>query len=344
MAHQFCNLITDIPGLRIGSAEDASAATGVTVILPDRPVTAAADVRGGGPGTRDIDALSLSSTVDEIHALVLSGGSGLGLGAATGVQTWLAERGIGFPVGSARVPIVPQAILFDLLNGGDKGWGTAPLYERLARSACDAAATGFALGSAGAGFGATTATLRGGLGSASEMLDGGMIVGAIVAANPVGSVIVGNSPHFWAAPFEQGKEFGGLRPAHPYPADALALRLKGVAARSNTTLGVVATNVCLDKRQLQRIAIMAQTGLARAIYPVHTPLDGDVVFALSTGEIALPDPIAALTRLGAAAANTLARAVARGIYHASPAPSFWTGPPAYATRFPSNASRAEGQP
>ena len=168
---------------------------------------------------------------------MLSGGSGLGLGAATGVQTWLAERGIGFPVGSARVPIVPQAILFDLLNGGDKGWGTAPLYERLARSACDAAATGFALGSAGAGFGATTATLRGGLGSASEMLDGGMIVGAIVAANPVGSVIVGDSPHFWAAPFEQGKEFGGLRPAHPYPADALALRLKGVAARSNTTLG-----------------------------------------------------------------------------------------------------------
>ena len=229
---------------------------------------------------------------------------------------------------------MPQAILFDLLNGGDKGWGTAPLYERLARSACDAAATCFALGSAGAGLGATTATLRGGLGSASEMLDGGMIVGAIVAANPVGSAIVGNSPHFWAAPFEQGEEFGGLGPARPYPADALALRLKGVAARSNTTLGVVATNVCLDKRQLQRIAIMAQTGLARAIYPVHTPLDGDVVFALSTGEIALPDPIAALTRLGAAAANTLARAVARGIYHASPAPSFWTGPPAYATLFP----------
>ncbi len=213
------NLITDVPGLRVGNADNARLMSGVTVLLADRPMTAAVDVRGGGPGTRETDVLGLAGTVTEAHAIVLSGGSAFGLGAATGVQCWLAERGLGFAVGSARVPIVPQAILFDLLNGGDKDWGTSPPYEQLGRDACAAARHDFALGSAGAGYGAACANLRGGLGSASEFLDGGAVVGAVVAVNPLGTVTLGDTPHFWAATFERGSEFGGLGVPQPLPSN-----------------------------------------------------------------------------------------------------------------------------
>lgn len=326
------NLITDVPGLRVGNAHDERLASGVTVLLPDAPAVAAVDVRGGGPGTRESDALGLAGTVNEVHGLVLSGGSAFGLAAATGVQSWLRERGIGFSVGSARVPIVPQAILFDLLNGGDKGWGPSPPYERLAQEACAAAGRSFALGSAGAGYGATTATLRGGLGSASELLGGGLVIGALAAVNSLGSVTVGDTSHFWAAPFEQDGEFGGCGLPAPWPADATEPRLKG-GAPQNTTLAIVATNALLTKPEAYRLAVMAQTGLARAIYPVHSPLDGDVVYALATGHVALPDTTRSLALLGAAAANALARAIARGIYEAAPAPAFWTGPPAWRARF-----------
>ncbi len=327
------NIITDVPGLKVGNAEDRRAFTGVTVVLPEAPCTAAIDIRGGGPGTRDSGALGLAGTVEQIHAIVLSGGSGFGLAAATGVQSWLARRNIGFEIGAARVPIVPQAVLFDLLNGGEKSWKDNPPYETLGREACESAARGpFTLGSAGAGFGATTATLRGGLGSASEAIEGGLVVGALVAVNAVGTATVGDTPHFWAAPFEREHEFGGHGLPSPMPADAQTLRLKGAPAE-NTTLAVVATNARLDKRAAHRLAVMAQTGLARAIYPVHTPLDGDTVFAMSTGEIALSDPVNDLARLGAVAGNTMARAVARGVYEAAPAPSGWTGPPAYRSRF-----------
>jgi len=326
------NLITDVPGLRVGNADDPTIASGVTVLIPDATAVAAVDVRGGGPGTRDTDALGLAGTVNEVHAIVLSGGSAFGLAAATGAQSWLVERGIGFQIGAARVPIVPQAIMFDLLNGGDRNWGPAPPYERLARAACDAASTNFRLGSAGAGFGATTAVSRGGLGSTSYDLGGGLMVGALVAANPVGSVTIGDSKHFWAAPFELNCEFG----AHGWPSslaqNALQPRLKG-GPLQNTTIAIVATNARLTKPEAHRLAIMAQTGLARAIYPVHTPLDGDVVFAIATGEMALPDPIYSLSRLGSAAANALARAVARGIYEAAAASPSWMGPPAWQTRF-----------
>lgn len=326
------NLITDVDGLRVGNAHDARVATGVTVLLPPPGTVAAIDIRGGGPGTRDVDALALTGTVDAVHGIVLSGGSAFGLAAATGVQGWLAERGIGFEVRGARVPIVPQAILFDLLNGGDKAWGPSPPYEGLARAACAAAGETFDLGSAGAGFGATTATVRGGLGSASEDLGAGLVVAALVAVNPVGSVTIGSGPHFWAAPFEQGGELGGLGWPSEWPVDALAPRLKGGEPQS-TTLAVVATNARLDKRQTHRLAVMAQTGLARAIYPVHTPLDGDVVFALATGRSAVSDPLHGLARLGTAAANVLARAVARGVLAAAPAGAGWTGPPAWCERF-----------
>ena len=331
------NLITDVAGLSVGNADDVRLASGVSVLIPDRPAVAAVDVRGGGPGTRETDALSLAGSVEEVHAVVLAGGSAFGLSAATGVQSVLRERGIGFDVGGQRVPIVPQAILFDLLNGGDKDWGPSPPYERLARAACEAARRDFALGSAGAGYGATTATFRGGLGSASFVLEGGLVVGALVAANPVGSVTVGDTQHFWAAPFEQEGEFGGLGLPSPIPADAARPRLKG-GPQQNTTIAIVATNARLTKPEAHRLAVMAQTGLARAILPVHTPLDGDTVFALATGEVALTGGARGLARLGSAAADTLARAIARAIYEAAAAPPFWTGPPAWRTRFPGGAA------
>lgn len=326
------NLITDVPGLRIGNSEDTRAISGVTVLLADRPLVMAVDIRGGGPGTRDTDAIGLSGAVEEAHGIVLSGGSAFGLSAATGVQAWLAERGIGFVIRSACVPIVPQAILFDLLNGGDKSWGPTPPYEGLGYRACDAAGAEFALGSAGAGFGATTANLRGGLGSASEHLANGLIVGALVAVNAVGAVTIGETKHFLAAPLEKDHELGGLGWPAKWPADANIPRLKG-GAPLNTTLAIIATNAKLDRRAAHRLAVMAQAGLARAIYPVHTPLDGDVVFAVATGDRALADPVRDLALLGAHAANTLARAVARGVYEADAAPSGWSGPPAYRTRF-----------
>lgn len=327
------NLITDVPGIRIGHAEDASVCSGVTVLLSDNPLIAAVDVRGGGPGTRETDAIALTGSVDEAHAIVISGGSAFGLSAATGVQSWLAERGIGFRLGDAHVPIVPQAVLFDLLNGGDKAWGKSPPYERLAREACDNADDEFPCGSIGAGFGATTATIRGGLGSASQVLDGGLVVGAIVAVNAVGTATIGDTAHFWAAPFERGGEFGGLGLPAKWSEQHLEARLKG-ANRQATTLAIVATNARLSKREAHRLGVMAQGGLVRALYPAHSPLDGDAVFSVATGDVPLTDPIYGLAVLGIAAANVLARAIARGVYEAAPAPPSWRGPPAYRTRFP----------
>lgn len=326
------NLITDVPGLAVGNAHDAALCSGVTVLLADKPMIATVDVRGGGPGTRETDALSLGGMVDEVHGLVLSGGSAFGLAAATGVQGWLVERGIGYLAAGKRVPIVAQAVLFDLANGGDKAWGPSPPYEALARHACENAGAEFALGSAGAGYGATTVSLRGGLGSASVALDNGIVVGALVAVNAVGAVTIGDSAHFWAAPFEIGDEFGGLGLPSPWPAGGTEVHLKG-GPREATTLAIVATNALLSKREAHRLAVMAQGGLTRAIYPAHTPLDGDAVFALATGAIPLADPVRDLARLGAIAGNTLARAIARSVYEAAEAPSFWLGPPAHRTRF-----------
>lgn len=330
--HGRLNLITDVPGIRVGNAHDELVASGVSVVIPEGPAVAAVDVRGGGPGTRETDALGLSGTVSEAHAIVLSGGSAFGLSAATGVQSWLRERGHGFNVGGQHVPIVPQAILFDLLNGGDKDWGATPPYERLGRAACEASGTDFQIGSAGAGFGATTATLRGGLGSASHVLQAGLIVGALVAANPLGSATIAGTRHFWAAPFEQSGEFGGLGLPSPMPPDAASPRLKGGPLQS-TTIAVIATNARLTKPECHRLAVMAQSGLARAIHPVHSPLDGDVVFSLATGAVTMQDPTRDLTLLGSAAADALTRAVARAVYEAAPVPAYWKGQPAWRTRF-----------
>ena len=333
MPSSHINTITGIHGLKVGNAHDATLCSGVTVLLSERPFVAAVDVRGGATGTRETDAIGLAGSLEEAHALVLAGGSAFGLAAASGVQTWLAERGVGFAVGAARVPIVPAAILFDLLNGGDKGWGAFPPYEAMGRNACEAASVHCNIGSVGAGFGATTALHRGGLGSALQHLSDGLMVGALVAVNPLGSVTIGATPHFWAGPFERHGEFGGRGTPALWPADALDLRMKGISTQfsgmQNTTIAIVATNAKLTKREAHRLAVMAQTGLARAVYPVHTPLDGDVVFAIATGELSLDGSPGQLATLGAYAANTLSRAVARGVYAAAPPPSYWTGPPSY---------------
>ena len=310
------NLITDVPGVRVGNAGDAKLGSGVTVVVFENPVTASVDVRGGGPGTRETALLDPAQTVEGIDAIVLSGGSAFGLDAASGVQAWLREQGRGFQVREARVPIVPGAILFDLLSGGDKNWGRYPPYRELGYEAAKNAGTDFALGSVGAGLGATTANLKGGIGSASAKTRAGITVGAIAAANAAGSMTIGDTRHFWAAPFEQNAEFGGHGwPSSP-PDDALAFRSKDYPG-GNTTLAVVATDAKLTKAQANRLAVMAQSGLSRAIHPVHTPLDGDVVFAAGTGTTFLPDPVFALSELGALAAHVLARAIARGVYEAT---------------------------
>jgi D-aminopeptidase len=325
------NLITDVPGLRVGHADDSRLGSGVTAIVFDPPAVAAIDVRGGGPGTREAALLDPTMTVDRIDAIALAGGSAFGLDAASGVQAWLAEQGRGFVIRSARVPIVPAAILFDLLSGGDKAWGRYPPYRELGYAAAATAAAEFALGSVGAGRGATTVNLKGGIGSASVMTRDALTVGALAVVNAAGSVVIGDGPCFWAAPFEQDDEFGGRGLPSPMPDDALTFRTKGAPGES-TTLAVVATDAGLTKAQGKRLAIMAQDGLARAIRPVHTPLDGDLVFAAATGTIPLADPIAGLASLGMAAADVLARAIARAVYEATALP-FPDSLPAWRDKF-----------
>jgi L-aminopeptidase/D-esterase-like protein len=312
------NLITDVPGVRVGHAQDARIASGVTAIVFDQPAVASIDVRGGGTGTRESLLLDPATTIERIDAITFAGGSAFGLDAAAGVMAWLAEQGRGFAMRSARVPIVPGAILFDLLNGGDKQWGRYPPYRELGHAAAAAAAETFALGSVGAGLGATTVNLKGGLGSASAAVHG-FTVGALAVVNAAGSVTVGHGPWFWAAPYEKNGEFGGQGLPAPLPANALAFPTKNRPGE-NTTLVTVACDAALTKTQAKRLAIMAQVGLARAIRPVHTPLDGDLVFAAATGSRSLADPIADLADLGAVAADVVARAVARAVYEATALP------------------------
>lgn len=316
------NLLTDIAGVRVGHADDARLASGVTAILFDKPAVASADIRGGGPGTRESALLDPVNTVDAIHGLALAGGSAFGLEAGGGVQAWLAEQGRGYQIGNAVIPIVPGAILFDLLNGGDKAWGRYPPYRDLGHAAAAAASNDFRLGSVGAGLGATTVNYKGGLGSASAVTPSGVRVAALAAVNAVGSVTIGDGPHFWAAPFEVGNEFGGYGMPDQMKPEMLAMRIKGGPAATsieNTTLAVVVTDAILTKAQARRLAMMAQTGFARAIYPVHAPLDGDIVFAAATGEKPI-DPLVGLTELGMLAGNVIARAIARGVYEATALP------------------------
>ena len=328
------NLLTDIAGVRVGHADDATLASGVTAVIFDRPAVAAMDVRGGGPGTREGALLDLANTVEKIDAVALAGGSAFGLEAGGGVQAWLAEKGRGFAVRGAVIPIVPGAICFDLLNGGNKQWGRFPPYRDLGYAAAAAADTTFALGSAGAGLGANTANLKGGLGSASAQTEDGVKVTALAVVNAVGTVTVGDGPWFWAAPFEIDGEYGGRGLPPSFTPDMLRMRIKGGSAATpaeNTTLAVVVTDAALTKPQTRRLAMIAQTGFARAIYPVHAPMDGDVVFAASTGETPI-DPLVGLTELGMVAANVVARAIARGVFAATALP-FPDALPAWRDRF-----------
>lgn len=311
------NLITDVPGILVGHAEDAKAATGTTAIIFEEPAVASADIRGGGPGTRELDLLDPVATVERIDGIALSGGSAFGLDAGAGVQAWLAAQGRGFAVGPVRIPIVPGAILFDMFSGGDKNWGRFPPYRELGYVAAQNAAKDFALGSVGAGYGASTQNLKGGIGSASARSESGHIVGAIAAANAAGRVTLGEEGHFFAAAFEQNNEFGGR--GFPKAQTKIELALKG-DLRQNTTIALIATDAVLTKAQAKRLAVMAGAGLAIAIHPVYTPLDGDAVFTAATGKKKLDDPVRDLARLGALAAQCLARAVARGVYEAASLP------------------------
>ena len=315
------NLITDVPGILVGQAEDPAAITGTTVVLAEAPAIAAVDVRGGAPGSRETELLRPANLVERVDAIVLSGGSAFGLDTASGVMGVLAARGRGFAVGGARVPIVPAAILFDLNFPGRTHWTGEPPHRRLGSEAIAAAGHDFALGNAGAGLGAKAGALKGGLGSASLVVGappGNFTVGAIVAVNSCGSVVRPDCGRFWAAELALPDEIPPQPAVTAPPLDLADMSAcSALFAGANTTIAVVATDAPLDKSACQRLAMMAQDGLARAIRPAHTPFDGDTVFALATGSGATVDP-PLLARLGMAAADCLSRAIMRAIVAAEP--------------------------
>ena len=325
------NLITDVPGLSVGNSCNSVMKSGVTVLSASKPFIASIDVMGGAPGTRDTELLAPDKLVEQIDALVLSGGSAFGLDAASGVAHALRRQRRGYQVGPVHVPIVPAAIVFDLINGGNHHWEENP-YAALGKEAYEACASMFDIGTAGAGTGATTASLKGGLGSASLVLPDDVVVGALVVANPHGNVTVPGTRHFWAAPFEINDEFGAYGIASNH--DPLSIpennKFKAYARKygsdsgtprspqgMNTTIAIVATNAALNKAQLKRMAVAAQDGMARAIVPSHTPVDGDLVFSVSTSEHRLTGEGTDAMLLGHAAAVCLSRAIARGVYHAT---------------------------
>jgi L-aminopeptidase/D-esterase-like protein len=318
------NLLTDIPGVSVGHATDLALGSGVTAIIFDRPATASVSVLGGAPGGRDTTMLEPEMTIERVDAITLGGGSAFGLDAAGGVQAWLRALGRGAAVGRALVPIVPGAILFDLGNGGNKDWGRFSPYREMGYAAAEIArGAPFALGTIGAGTGATTPLVKGGLGSASAMTADGYRVAALTVTNAIGNPLIGPGPHFWSAPFEQDREFGGMGwPPAPLSPDALLPRLKGLrepVSEPGTTIGLVVTDAPLSKAQAKRLAIAAQDGVARAVLSAHLPFDGDTMFAAATGYGTPIDPHA-LTLLCHAATIVTARAVARGVFEATALP------------------------
>ena len=332
------NLITDVAGVLVGNAQDMRAATGATVAIFEQGAVASISTLGGAPGDRMATSLEPEAVGQAIDAVVLSGGSVYGLDAAGGVSAVLCQRGQGRTFGGIAIPVAVQAILFDLINGGEKDWMREPVkfmppYWDLGRDAALVAAHDFALGTAGAGVGATTAGLKGGLGSTSAKTSQGFTVGALVAVNAVGAAVIGNGPHFWAGAYEQGAEFGGLGWPATLPDDALKLRFKGQPLPvTATTIALVATDATLTKSECKRLAIMANDGLSKSLRPVHAPNDGDTVFAAATGKAGRGGDPPILTELGTVAADCLARAVARGVYEATALP-FANAVPDWKTRF-----------
>ncbi|MEM9330656.1 MAG: P1 family peptidase [Pseudomonadota bacterium] len=314
------NSITDVEGLLVGNAQDDKLKSGVTVLTAKEPFIASVAVHGGAPGTRDTELLSPENTVDRTDALVLSGGSAFGLDSASGVQAWLKENGRGFTVGSMSVPIVPGAILFDLINGGDKSWGKYPPYRDLGWEACKNASPEFEIGSAGAGNGALVADLKGGLGTASIQLDNGIIIGALFAVNALGSPLIANTRFFRAAQFERMAEFGGLGfpTKRPQRGDEVSIKFREqTGPAQNTTIGIVATDAALSKSEAKRLAIAAHDGIANAIWPAHTPMDGDLIFSVATGTNQQTVGHADWIDLSAAAASVTARSISRGVFNAT---------------------------
>jgi L-aminopeptidase/D-esterase-like protein len=325
------NLITDIPGLRVGNAQDAKLASGVTALLFDDPAIASVAVHGGAPGVRDAALLEPGMTVDRVNALVLSGGSVFGLDSTGGVLAFLREKGRGFPIGSIKVPIAPGAVVFDLLNGGDKNFGREPIYWHLGYEAAATAAPDFLLGNVGAGLGATTANLKGGLGSASGETSSGFRIGALVVVNAVGCATIGDGPHFWAAPYEQDGEFGGLGWPSPWPHGQQDFHIKGTEPE-NTTIAIVATDAALTKAEAKRLAIMAHAGMAHALRPTHAAMDGDTIFSAATGAALKSPTLRDTTEIGMRAADCLARAIARAVFEARRLP-FARALPSWRERF-----------
>ncbi len=325
------NLLTDLAGVRVGHAHDARLASGVTAIVFDTPNVASAVTHGGAPGARDTTLLEPEMTVRGVDAVLLSGGSVFGLDAPGGAISLLRQQGRGITIGAINVPIAVAAIVFDLMNGGDKNWGRMPPYWELGWQATETARGGpFALGTVGGGYGATTANLKGGLGSVSAVTASGFAVGAIAVVNAVGSAVIADGPHFWGAACEVGAEFGALGlPAH-LPREALRLRMKG--AVPSTTIALVVTDAALTKPQAKRLALMADDGLARALRPVHAPMDGDTVFAVATLQKPMRDEVLELTDIATTAADCLTRAVARGVFEATALP-FPGALPAWKDRF-----------
>lgn len=317
------NLITDVARLKVGNAQNERLKSGTTVLTADAPFTASVHVMGGAPGTRETDLLAPDRTVTQVDAIVLSGGSGFGLDAGSGVADGLRTIGRGHAIGDMHVPIVPGAIIFDLINGGEKGWVENP-YRALGQQALAQASPDFALGSVGGGTGALAAMQKGGLGSASLVLPDGVTVAALVVANPLGSVTTPGDRHFWAAPFEMDGEFGGIGPdtatglVAPEPSRKSAAMTQAVTDRMNTTIAIVATDAPLTKTQCHRLAVTAHDGIARAVVPAHTPYDGDLVFGVATGVEEGVDRHA-MRDIGAAAAVCLSRAISRAVYEATPA-------------------------
>lgn len=317
------NSLADVAGLSIGCAEDVAALTGVTVIVPDERAVCAAEVLGGGPGTRETDALGANNLVDAVDAVVLAGGSVYGLAAADGVAAAMGAEGRGYGLidlpGVPRSPVIPAAILFDLANGGNKAWGDAPPYAALGKRAYAGRKRDVPLGNAGAGLGAKAGVLKGGQGSASIVTNDGFTVAALACVNCFGSATMPNQRAFWAHSFEIDGEFGAVGPQANtrFDAEDWGGAKMNPAPRTNTTIACVAVDCDLTPAEAKRVAQMASAGIARAIRPVFAPFDGDVVFVLATAQkpTAQPRPVA-IARFGALAADCLARAIARGVYEA----------------------------
>jgi L-aminopeptidase/D-esterase-like protein len=319
------NAITDVPGLRVGHYTDAHTRSGTTVLLPDTAWDAGVDVRGGGPGVRETAALEPENSVGKAHALVFSGGSVFGLAAADGVAEALSPYGVGLRLhpNTPAVPIVPAAVLYDLHNGGDKQWGADPPYRDFGKKALAAASRSFTQGPVGAGTGARAGTGPGGVGSVSLELGDGLIVGALVVANPIGSALMPDGETYWSWALEIDGEFGGKVPRgavdcrDPIPELSRLSERGRLVPGANTTLAAVAVNARLLPGERKRVAMMAHDGIARSVRPAHLPFDGDTVFVLANGERELPEGVdrnIALARIGSAAADCVARAIARGVH------------------------------